>query len=258
MCVTKSLKSCKCRWVRRCWKGADACSSCNSQRWCKMCVESRARESPHREQSKIDAVVSQLQCDYGYMGDAGPLQIACFQVGADTSSGAIHATMVPDSKKVDMPYVVAATAKWVRDLRYERFCLPEGVLQFPLGKVAKECRLEGQGWQILRQVSPTQSHQSSGAAEKAVSTVRGLATTYLAVLKDKIPSFEVTTHSPMFPWTIRHAAWILTRYNVRGDTRMTRTRRFVDRNTGKRSCHWVSKFSLAVQEQMSTSFCSQM
>ena len=25
----------------------------------------------------------------------------------------------------------------------------------------------------------------------------------------------------MLPWTIRHAAWILTRYNVRKDTRMT-------------------------------------
>ena len=58
-------------------------------------------------------------------------------------------------------------------------------------KMAKECRIEGQDWQILRQVSPTQSHQSDGAAEKAVSTVRGLARTYLAVLKDKIPSFEV-------------------------------------------------------------------
>ena len=71
----------------------------------------------------------------------GPLQIACFFVGADT--GAIHATMVPDSKKMDMRHVIAATAKWVRDLGYERFCLhgdKEGVLQLLLDKVAKECR----------------------------------------------------------------------------------------------------------------------
>ena len=46
------------------------------------------------------------------MGDGGPLQIACILEGADTSSGAIHATMVPDSKKMDMHHVVAATAKW--------------------------------------------------------------------------------------------------------------------------------------------------
>ena len=30
---------------------------CPSQPWCKMCVESRGRDSLHREQSKIDAVV---------------------------------------------------------------------------------------------------------------------------------------------------------------------------------------------------------
>ena len=93
----------------------------------------------------------------------------------------------------------------------------EGVLHLLLDKVARECRPEGQGWQILRQVSPTQSHQSSGAAEKATSTVRGLARTYLAVFKTKIPSFGLTPDTPMLPWTVRHA---LTRYNVRKDTRM--------------------------------------
>ena len=53
-----------------------------SQSWWKMCLESRGHDSPHREQSKIDAVVPQLQFDYGHMGDGGPLQIACFLVGS--------------------------------------------------------------------------------------------------------------------------------------------------------------------------------
>ena len=65
-----------------------------------MCVESGGRDSPHREPSKIDAVVPQLQFDCGYTGDGGTLQIACFVVGTDTSSGAIHVTMLPDSKKM--------------------------------------------------------------------------------------------------------------------------------------------------------------
>ena len=57
------------------------------------------------------------------MGDGSPLQIACFLVEADTSSGAMHATMVPDPKKIDMPYVVVVTVKWERDLVCERLCL---------------------------------------------------------------------------------------------------------------------------------------
>ena len=47
----------------------------------------------------------------------------------------------PTPRRWTCPYVVAATAKWVRDLGYERFCLhgdTEGVLQLLLGKVAKE------------------------------------------------------------------------------------------------------------------------
>ena len=84
--------------------------------------------------------VPQLKFDYGCMGDGGPLQIAFSLVGADTSSGSIHETMVPDSKKMDMPYVVAATAKGVRDLVNGRFCLhrdKEGVLQLSLDKSGK-------------------------------------------------------------------------------------------------------------------------
>ena len=53
--------------------------------------------------------------------DGGQLQIACFLVGADTSSGAIHATMVPDSKKMDMPYILATAAKWVRAFVYNGY-----------------------------------------------------------------------------------------------------------------------------------------
>ena len=140
----KSLKSYRCRRVRRCWKDVEEpmlvrpatlrdpgtpdqivmeqhnLTHFPSQPWCKMCVESRGHDSPHRKQGEIDSVVPQLQIDYGYMEDGGPLQIACFLVGADTSSGAIHASMVPDSKKMDTPYVVATTAKCVRDLGYSQ------------------------------------------------------------------------------------------------------------------------------------------
>ena len=83
---------------------------------------------------------------------------------------------------------------------YERFCLhgdKEGVLQLLLDK---------SGNNTGTFYDKCHRHR---AAEKAVSTMRGLARTYVAVLKDKIPSSEVTTHSPMLPWTIRHAAWVL-------------------------------------------------
>ena len=106
-----------------------------SQLWCKRCVETRGRDSPHREHSEIDAVVPQLQFDYGYMGDGGPLQIACFFVGADTSSRAIHATMVPDSKKMYIPTWLRQQPSGCVIWGMNAFCPhgdKEGVLPLPL------------------------------------------------------------------------------------------------------------------------------
>ena len=68
-------------------------------------------------------MVPQLQSAYGNLGDGGPPKIACFLMGTDTPSGAIHGTMVPDSKKTDMPNVVAGTAKWWRAVEYARYYL---------------------------------------------------------------------------------------------------------------------------------------
>ena len=192
-----------------------------SQPWCKMCVESRGHDSTHREQSKIAAVVPQLLLDDGYVGDGGPLQIACFPWEQTPLLEPSTRRWCPTPRRWTCPVLLRQQANGCVTWCMNAFCLhgdKERVLQLLLDKMAKECRPEGRDWQILRQVSPTQSHQSNGAAEKAVSTVRGLARTFLAVTINKIPSFAVTTHSPMLPWTIRHAAWILTRYTVRRDT----------------------------------------
>ena len=89
---------------------------------------------------------------------------------------------------------------------------------------------------------------------KAVSTVRGLARTYLAVIKDKIQSFELTTLSDA---SVDDQTRSMDYHEIqceKGHTNDPRTRRFL--NTEKKSCHWVNKFSLAVQERMSTNLCS--
>ena len=168
------------------------------------------------DSSKVDSVVPHCGCTR----DGGAL---CFFVGTVTSPGAICATLAPDSKNMDVPLRVCWSSQMGASFVL-RFCVTAEkgvVLRLLLDRVAKECRLEGQGLEILRQVSPTQSHQSNGAAEKDISTVRGLAHTYLAVLKDKIASVDVMPYSTMLPWTIRHAVWVLTRYNVRRDTHDT-------------------------------------
>ena len=74
-----------------------------SQPCCKICVESRGRDSPHREQSKIDAVMPLLQFDYG----TWVTESLC-------RSRASSWEQAPGSTRF------AATAKWVRDLEYSQ------------------------------------------------------------------------------------------------------------------------------------------
>ena len=65
----------------------------------------------------------------------------------------------------------------MRYLVYERFCLhgdKGGVLQLQLDKWQKNVVLRDKTGKFY-----DESHQSNGAAEKAVSTVLGLAGTYL-------------------------------------------------------------------------------
>ena len=153
----------------------------------------------HVENSRtMDEVVPQLQFDHGYVERTPSADCVFHRVNRHLLE------MMPDSKNMDMPHVIAGTAKWVRGLEYERSCVhgdKESVLQLPTGNVAKECRLEEQDWQILRQVSPTQSHQSNGDAENAISAMRGLAHTYQALINDIIESFDVKPAAPMMPWT---------------------------------------------------------
>ena len=135
--VTKSLKSHKCRLVCRCWKTLR--SRCllvlrhseilalaikswwNSTVWHSFRVSPGARcaSNPEDVIHHIKNRRKSMQLCLNFSLTTGwvtePLKIACSPVGADTSSGAIHATMVPDSKKMDMPYVVSSTATWLCD-----------------------------------------------------------------------------------------------------------------------------------------------
>ena len=153
--------------------------------------------------------------------------------------------MVPDSKKIDVPGWLQeqpnGSVTWcTNDSVYTE--TQKEFFSWCWTQLPTKCRPKGQDWQILRRVSPKQSHQSS--------TVRGLVRTYLAVIKDRIASFDVTTHSPLLPWTIRH---------LRGfsqDATCAQMRRCVDRNTEKGILPLVNKLSRAAQEPMSNSFFS--
>ena len=122
------------------------------------------------------------------------------------------------------------------------------VLHLLLETVAKECRPDRQDWQILRQVSSTQSHENNGAAKKVVSTVRGLAKTCLEMIKQRQNPVFCSDNTHTNPSVdIKHAAWVLTRYSVK-KTRMTPHEKL--RGHRKEILPLGNKSSLAVPERL--------
>jgi hypothetical protein len=202
-----------------------------SQPWCRFCVAARGHDAAHHENPKIDALVPEIQVDFGYMGDDGPLAPDCLLVAVDMSTGMLYATIIPsrEGKKVkdtdlDDNYVASSLSAWLRELGYTKFQLhsdKEPVLRLLLDNVAKMCVPKGQNWQVMRRSAPTASHQSSGGAEKAIQTIRGLARTYILHMENRHKGLRIVPGDSINPWLVRHAAWVISRFHQRRDTRMT-------------------------------------
>ena len=99
------------------------------------------------------------------------------------------------------------------------------MLEAILDDVAKQCTPEGGHYQALRRAPPTQSHQSNVGAEKGEQTVQGLIRTRVSALqgtaRESGGAFTICHGSPWLLWMVRHAAWVINRFRVHSETRMT-------------------------------------
>ena len=191
--------------------------------WCEACIRGRGRDAPHQDQRghSIDAVLPVIQCDYGYLTEQGEaLVVALF--GVCRASTNLFATLCLQKGPTDA-YGVAAMAAWIWELGHPRMvlqCDGEPAIMAFLNAVRDRVVQQGKAEQITVQVSPVGSHQSNGAAEKAVQQLRGMARVYLEHIKDKTGVLFGAT-SNWWAWALRHAAWAYNRFHVRSDTRAT-------------------------------------
>ena len=81
------------------------------QPWCKVCVESQGRDSPHREQSRVTQWCHNFSLTAIWDTEA-VYRLHVSSRAQTTSSQAIHATLVPDSKKMDMPTWLLEQPNW--------------------------------------------------------------------------------------------------------------------------------------------------
>jgi len=164
----------------------------------------------------IDAVLPVIQVDYFYAGADGVSQLAL--VAVCRSTGMTFACGCA-AKGPSQAYPVQALAAFLLEIGHHRMVLQtDGEPSIvALGRAVRDQVVsQGRAEQVTLQASPVGSHQSNGAAERAISTIRGLARVYLEALSNKT-GLAIGAGSEWWPWALRHAAWVYNRFHVRRD-----------------------------------------
>jgi len=139
-------------------------------------------------------------------------------IAVDRSTGSIFATVVR-AKGVKDAYTQAALTAWILDLGHRVVTLQTDAETALTGMVEHVRNRLAAGSNaapttIHLQCAPIESHQSNGAAERGAQTVRALARTLVRHLALKTGA-TIEKTSPWWPWAIRHAAWLATRFQLR-------------------------------------------
>ncbi|CAE7289458.1 unnamed protein product [Symbiodinium sp. CCMP2592] len=211
--------------------------------WCPACVAGRAKASPHkpREEAKDGPDLEKgampvIQIDYGYTFTRRRNQ--------ETDEGDCEAEPGPEDVDLQDQYGltlfgVESTTGWqlaipvlqkgAGALRRVTEQLVRASMQIsPAGPVMFQGDPEASIKQIINSVVacrsrlglhtqtrliPRGSHESNGMVERTIQTVRANSRTLRAHLEERA-KIKVEGHTHVFPWLMRHAAFLLNRFSV--------------------------------------------
>ena len=202
--------------------------------WCPSCVAGRARNGPHKsadDVKKSEQGIPVIQLDYGY-GFTDPEGNTVQEVHANQNGTTVFAV---DSSEVGWITALPILAKGGQSLKEatEEICRASMRLNAP--NVILQCDPEPAMLQLCRSVQACRSklglqttvrravkgdHQANGRVEKAISTTRRLAVTLKSALEEKL-QMKITGSMAIFPWLIRHAAFLLNYFSVQSGSRRT-------------------------------------
>ena len=97
------------------------------------------------------------------------------------------------------------------------------ILAFKAAVIRRLTAIEGEGMQIIPEVSPVGESQSDGDVESAVKQVQGHFRTLRLHLQARYQEIIPDNH-PVLAWLITHAALTLNRYQIGPDGRTPRQR----------------------------------
>ena len=205
--------------------------------WCQACVATRAKEDAHLPRdSKEDIGKCVIAFDfcYTYTGDESSRprteeeaeagggkvrerqdQFGTCLIAAASETKAVHAVPVPSKGAASLKLVVEELIRFSIENCSRDGCIfqadGERATRQILRTVQQVRKVMGLETEI--RMVPTGSHASNGLAERAVQSVRRMANTLRSFVEDKA-MFEILGSNHLYPWSFRHAAWLLNRYRV--------------------------------------------
>ncbi|CAE7412283.1 unnamed protein product, partial [Symbiodinium sp. CCMP2592] len=168
------------------------------QAWCEKCVEGKAREDPHRRREPADDPVMPLvTMDYQFYSRDGKeveeeASLATVLNLTDRATSWTLSIPVAHKGHRHAAYAAGLVEQFVDRLGYDK----------PLWPVRSTA-----GWELLGCVFGT--------------PLAGEVRTWLSQLRADYPALEWDTSSNLFPWLVRHVAWLQARFGTKSTDGVT-------------------------------------
>eukprot|EP00435_Cladocopium_sp_Y103_P016734 s3384_g4.t1 len=208
--------------------------------WCEHCTRGKGREDPHKRTDGERAVV---QIDYSYLKANGNFEemtedpAVIVMTAVDRGTGFFTAMSIP-TKKLEKDYVVKSLKAFVSQLGHVQVTIrSDGEPQ--ILTICQELRdelnkLRGKEAVVKAHTeqAPRYSPQSMGAVGSAQRVLKGDFLTLRSDIEEKLGA-PVTPAMNLWPWMIRHAAWVRGRFGIKANMRTAFEDAFGNQYTGQ-------------------------
>ena len=194
--------------------------------WCPHCVRGRAVSQGHFRNKKDDKAIPTIGIDYMYMkprkegeasreeytdGDEAGMPILVIK---DENTKRISAHVVPEKGR--NAHAVKVLRHEIEILGYKKMILKSD--QEPAIMALKESVKRERDEDIVMEESPVGESASNGSIENAVRNVQGQVRSMRDALETRY-QIKINGESSCIPWMVRHAANLISRYQVGMDGR---------------------------------------
>ena len=177
-------------------------------------MRARAADDPHYRQPYKEPELPIITADYCFVQDAPGKELFTILDMLGVALGMMAAISVEE--KGPATYVVSAVVEHLRAWGRKKVIFR--IDGEPAGRALGVAIQHAQSEETVIECRPKYSSPSMGPFENMNKELCGLVRCFRIDLREKA-KMEITTESPLLPWSVRHYGWILSRYAVRADGR---------------------------------------